>query len=218
LALLNLQQPQQRNLLNLNGNSTCLTAAASNGFQQQQPQSAMTLPPSVNSSASNINSGINQQTETESKSLPPEEQPLDLSSSHSFFGPAEQQQQQRKNSEIRRSVSSVSYYKKSNADVSEHFIRTFSGKWPRTSLRAHIQASGSRAKSAVGETVVEGDDAESRYSPMDETSREASGGESSNHSNKAASKQPSRPSSRLQHKFQIFKFFNSNKGGEVKEG
>nr|CAD2167140.1 unnamed protein product [Meloidogyne enterolobii] len=49
--------------------------------------------------------------------------------------------QERKNCSIRRSSSSVSYYKtcsNSNADVSEHFKRTFSGKWPKrssTSLR-----------------------------------------------------------------------------------
>jgi hypothetical protein len=94
----------------------------------------------------------------------------------------QQQQQQRRSGEIRRSASSVSYYKKSNADVNDHFQRTFSGKWPRRqpSLRAHIPASGGRTskpanvigigatkEGSIGETVVEGEaEGEGRDMPM----------------------------------------------------
>ncbi|CAK5101831.1 unnamed protein product [Meloidogyne enterolobii] len=61
--------------------------------------------------------------------------------------------QERKNCSIRRSSSSVSYYKtcsNSNADVSEHFKRTFSGKWPkRTSTSLRFGRSGGSSGATI---------------------------------------------------------------------
>ena len=139
------------------------------------------------------------------------EQPLDLSQrgGDNFFengSACSSSSSQRRTGEIRRSVSSVSYYKKSNADVSEHFQRTFSGKWPKRqpSLRSHIPATGNRTKAvigitkegiAIGETVVEGE-AEGRDSPMDEGSRASAEPPKMEEEKVIASPQPPRPRSR----------------------
>nr|CAD2183031.1 unnamed protein product [Meloidogyne enterolobii] len=96
-------------------------------LQQQQPQHSQNDCTS-NSNNLNVATVINNQQSTQQNSL-------------ESFHFKDDKIQERKNCSIRRSSSSVSYYKtcsNSNADVSEHFKRTFSGKWPKrssTSLR-----------------------------------------------------------------------------------
>ncbi|KAL7074975.1 hypothetical protein ACQ4LE_005728 [Meloidogyne hapla] len=128
LVLLNLQQQQPQHSQNgceSNSNNYNVATVINNGFGTGEN--------SIQNSLQNLaqNSTNIQQTQ----------QSTQQNSLESFHF-KDDKIQERKNCSIRRSSSSVSYYKtcsNSNADVSEHFKRTFSGKWPKrlpsTSLR-----------------------------------------------------------------------------------
>uniref|UniRef100_A0A914HNT7 Uncharacterized protein n=1 Tax=Globodera rostochiensis TaxID=31243 RepID=A0A914HNT7_GLORO len=135
------------------------TLLSSNGICQLSSTTPATVSATVSDGTHN-NSFDNAKQARGSSTVVAEQMPMDLSYQQSMLHPTTDNlapgfvPQTRKACDIRRSASSVSY--KGNADVHEHFQRTFSGKWPRRqpSLRSHLQLSGGRAAVAKKETAL----------------------------------------------------------------
>ncbi|KAL3078354.1 hypothetical protein niasHS_012015 [Heterodera schachtii] len=247
LSLLNFSQ-----LSSKNGNTLCSftphNLLSSNGFclSSATITATTTTAPTTVSEATQQNNAIvdkaNEQTDealanSASAAADPsvpidlssnQQQSLLLSSAPNLALPSVPQG--RKSCDIRRSASSVSY--KGNADVHEHFQRTFSGKWPRRqpSLRAHLQASGrasvgkKEAALCIGENEAEGSGTVRTEEPMEEEEEEGesaarNGAERTNAGGKTGEK--GRPKSRQQVKSVytavIRKLFTSNEVNQVED-